>query len=236
MDIDLLCPPVILANKQHLLVLLLLKMIRILELQIIIQNFYNCFKFHLFFDRSRKNPGLESSSPCHRVLNSNREVDHLQPWDVNTQAWEKVHELLTMHQLMRIQERESSQIVSPEYRKEKVHKFCHPNTGKRNVAPYTACSLPQSLQSNSHLGEREQTEGCSHNPDLIRRWVSRMAVLRQIWLHLDNLPSRLGFAILETLNIEVWGFLHISLIWGWAEYICVIWGHQDLGEDVLVWF
>ena len=63
-----------------------LKMIRKLELQILVQKFYNLFKVHLFFDRSRKNPGLESSSSCHRVLNSNREVDHLQPWDVNTQA------------------------------------------------------------------------------------------------------------------------------------------------------
>ena len=150
---------------------------------------------------------------------------------------------------MRIQKRESTQILSPEYRKEKF------------VAPYTACSLPQSLQSNSHLGEREQTEGCSHNPDLIRRWVRRMAVwgkLGCIWITCPaGLAARfsrlkiLRFEVFCTYpwfedgqNIFVWFegiktlmkmYLCDSRARPWWEYICVIWGLQDLGEDVFVW-
>ena len=64
-----------------------LKVLRLYKSFTIVQKFYNCFKVHLFFDGPWKDPGLESSSSRHRVLNSNREVDHLQPWDVKFTLW-----------------------------------------------------------------------------------------------------------------------------------------------------
>ena len=54
--------------------------------------FFSDHQVHLFFDRSRENPCLESSFPCQWILNSNGKVDHLQAKQIKYRKTDKTDE------------------------------------------------------------------------------------------------------------------------------------------------